>query len=227
VIEALLLDFDGLLYDTESASFGAWAEIYAQHGVQLDVASWIAEVVGRPPGSSAFDPGEHLRTIATVDMDRARLREVREIRRRELLPDQLMPGAAQLLSDARRRGVRTAIVTSNSRPRIDEHLARARCEHPWDAIVCADGDVRRGKPRPDLYLEAMELLAVSAAEAVAFEDSPNGVTAAKAAGLACVAVPNAITRGAAGLERGDLMVGSLAEVSLDQLPSAAPAPPAG
>ena len=227
MIEALLLDFDGLLYDTESASFGAWAEIYARHGVQLPVALWVAEVMGRPPGSSAFDPGEHLREIATVDIGPARLREIREARRREMLPDHLMPGAARLLSEAQRRGMRTSIVTSNSRPRIDEHLARARCEHPWDAIVCADGDVSRGKPRPDLYLEAMATLEVTAAEAVAFEDSPNGVAAAKAAGLACVAVPNAITRGATGLERSDLTVGSLAEVSLDQLPSAAPAPPAG
>jgi HAD superfamily hydrolase (TIGR01509 family) len=224
VIEALLLDFDGLLYDTESASFGAWEEIYAHHGAELPVALWVAEVMGRPPDSSAFDPAEHLREIAGVEIDRDQLDARRETRRSEMLPDHLMPGAAELLSDARRRGLRTAIVTSNNRDRIREHLARARCEHPWDAIVCADGDARRGKPNPDLYLEAMETLEVAAAQAVAFEDSPNGVAAAKAAGLACVVVPSALTRGAAGLERGDLMVDSLAEVSLDDLP---PAPPAG
>jgi beta-phosphoglucomutase-like phosphatase (HAD superfamily) len=74
----------------------------------------------------------------------------------------------------------------------------------------------RAKPRPALYLEALDRLGVTADDAVAFEDSPNGVAAAKAAGLLCVAVPNAIT-GALDLRAADLVVRSLAEVRLDEL----------
>ena len=74
------------------------------------------------------------------------------------------------------------------------HIARLAPDVAWDAIVTADHDPQRAKPRPDLYLEALELIGVDAADAVAFEDSPNGIRAAKAAGIFCVAVPNDVTR---------------------------------
>jgi beta-phosphoglucomutase-like phosphatase (HAD superfamily) len=60
-------------------------------------------------------------------------------------------------------------------------------------MVCADGDVRRAKPDPHLYLAALELLDVPATSAFAIEDSPNGIRAAKAAGVPCVCVPNEVT----------------------------------
>ena len=69
----------------------------------------------------------------------------------------------------------------------------ARARDHFDRIVTADGDVARAKPLPVLYLEALRGSAVGAAEAVAFEDSPNGIRAAKAAGIFCVAVPNGVT----------------------------------
>jgi HAD superfamily hydrolase (TIGR01509 family) len=109
-----------------------------------------------------------------------------------------------------------AIVSSASRRWIDRHLARLeRAEH-FAAIVTADGDESRAKPLPVLYLEALDLLGVAADEAIAFEDSPNGVRAAKAAGLVCVAVPNGVTR-ALGLDEADVVVDSLAELPFDRL----------
>ncbi|MGH3000762.1 MAG: HAD family hydrolase, partial [Gaiellaceae bacterium] len=71
--------------------------------------------------------------------------------------------------------------------------------------------VARSKPRPDLYLEACDLIGVPAAEAIAFEDSPNGVRAAQAAGIFCVAVPNDVTRGL-GLQEADLVLDSLSDL---------------
>jgi HAD superfamily hydrolase (TIGR01509 family) len=219
VIEALLLDFDGLLYDTESAAYEAWNELYARHGVQLALDLWVRETIGRPPGTARFDPAAHLEQLAGVTLDASALGGARDDRKRALLPDQLMPGAAELLHGARARGLRTAIVTSNSRPNVLEHLARAGCAIRFDALVTADGDLARGKPNPVLYLEALELFGLQPAQAVAFEDSPTGIAAAKAAGLFCIAVPNDITRGAPGLEAADRILGSLAEVDLDALSS--------
>jgi beta-phosphoglucomutase-like phosphatase (HAD superfamily) len=77
--------------------------------------------------------------------------------------------------------------------------------------VAANHDVARAKPRPDLYLEACELVGVRPDEAVAFEDSPNGVRAAQAAGIFCVAIPNDVTRDF-GLEEADLVLDSLADL---------------
>jgi hypothetical protein len=128
-----------------------------------------------------------------------------------------MAGAAAFLAGARERGLKTAIVTSNSLPNVRAHLARAGSTHRFDAIVSADGDPERGKPRPTLYLEALRELGVAAAESIAFEDSPNGVAAAKAAEIYTIAVPSEMTRGAPGLEAADRTIGSLAELQQSEL----------
>jgi beta-phosphoglucomutase-like phosphatase (HAD superfamily) len=98
------------------------------------------------------------------------------------------------------------------------HLERLEQAVGWDAICTADGDPTRAKPAPTLYLEALELLDVAAREAVAFEDSPHGVRAAKAAGVFCVAIPNEVTRDLGLEEAGaDLVLESLADLPPDDL----------
>jgi beta-phosphoglucomutase-like phosphatase (HAD superfamily) len=98
------------------------------------------------------------------------------------------------------------------------HISRFEEAGDWDAICTADGDPARAKPSPTLYLEALRLLDVDAAEAVAFEDSPHGVRAAKAAGIFTVAIPNEVTRGL-GLDAAgaDLLLDSLADLPPDEL----------
>ena len=96
------------------------------------------------------------------------------------------------------------------------HLARLERAGDFDAIVAADHDPARAKPQPTLYLEALDALGLQAEEAVALEDSPNGVRAARAAGIFCVAVPNGVT-GALNLDEADLVVPSLADLPLDEL----------
>jgi HAD superfamily hydrolase (TIGR01509 family) len=128
----------------------------------------------------------------------------------------LRPGILDYLEEAERRGLKTAIVSSSSREWVDRHLIRLeRAEH-FDEIVTADRDAERSKPRPTLYLEALDRLGVAAHDAIAFEDSPNGVKAAKAAGIFTVAVPNGVTV-TLGLGEADLVLESLAELSLREL----------
>jgi beta-phosphoglucomutase-like phosphatase (HAD superfamily) len=90
------------------------------------------------------------------------------------------------------------------------HLERLERAYGWDAIVTADHDPARAKPQPTLYLEALEAIGVAAADAVAFEDSPNGATAAKAAGIYVVGIPNTVTADLGLGDRVDLLVESLA-----------------
>jgi HAD superfamily hydrolase (TIGR01509 family) len=223
VIEALLFDFDGLLYDSETSAYEVWRELYAEHGAEFPRELWQQEVMGRPPGASGFDPLAHLEELAAPGLDPALTHAERHRRRAELFPDALIDGAGELLAHARARGIRTAIVSSNDRERIHEHLARAGQEADFDVIITADGDAGRGKPSPTLYLEALHALGVPAEQAVAFEDSPNGVRSAKAAGLHVVAVPNWLTQGAPGLEQADEILDSLADYALPG-PDPAPAP---
>jgi HAD superfamily hydrolase (TIGR01509 family) len=212
VVRGLLFDFDGLLVDTERAVLAAWQEVYRRHGQELPLERW-ATIVGTVGG---FDPLEHLDELAgPIDRETVRV----ELNDRELeLADleELRPGVLEYLDRAHELGLATAVVSSSTRRWIDRHLGRLeRAEH-FDAIVTADRDVERAKPRPTLYLEALELLGLCPEEAIAFEDSPNGVGAAKAAGLFCVAVPNGVTA-SLGLDAADLVVGSLAELPLDAL----------
>jgi HAD superfamily hydrolase (TIGR01509 family) len=225
MIEALLLDFDGLLYDTESAVYGAWNDLYARYGRQLELDLWVRESIGRPPGASDFDPVDHLQQQVGGQLDADAARIAGEEGKRERLPDRLMPGADELLRGARARGLHTAIVTSNHSENVRRHLARAGCTFRFDALVSAEGDPTRGKPSPTLYLEALALLGLGPEQAIALEDSPHGIAAAKAAELICIAVPNALTRGAVGLEAADLVLESLVQVDLDHLPQASPATP--
>jgi HAD superfamily hydrolase (TIGR01509 family) len=213
-IRGLLFDFDGLLVDTETASRAGWEWLYREHGHELPLDRW-ALVVGTVEGP--FDPWEHLEELVGVSLDRELLDERRYTHEMTLVEaEELRPGIADYLAAAERLGLRKAIVSSASRRWIDLNLGRLERLVGWDAIVTADHDAERAKPRPTLYLEALELLGLEASEAVAFEDSPNGVRAAKAAGLFCIAVPNSITRDL-GLDEADLVVESLAELPLEAL----------
>jgi HAD superfamily hydrolase (TIGR01509 family) len=211
-LRGLLFDFDGLIVDTETPSRASWQELYREHGHELPLDRW-ATLVGTVGG---WDPFETLEELVGP-VDRVALRERRLARELELGEiEELRPGVLEYLEEAERRGLATAIVSSSSNWWIDRHLGRLeRAEH-FDAIVAANGDEERAKPRPTLYLEALDRLALGAEEAVAFEDSPNGVRAAKAAGLFCVAVPNGVTATLA-LDEADLVVASLAELPFASL----------
>ena len=210
----LLFDFDGLLVDTETPARLVWEELYREHGHELPQEKW-ATLVGTI--GARFDPLGHLQELVGEPLDE----EAFDTRRREreyALTDleELRPGVEEYFADAERLGLRTAVVSSSDTRWIERHLGRLGHLEGLDAIVAANGDTQRAKPRPDLYLEALDELGLRASEAIAFEDSPNGVTAAKAAGLICVAVPNPITATLA-LDDADLVLESLADVPLTEL----------
>jgi HAD superfamily hydrolase (TIGR01509 family) len=213
-VRGLLFDFDGLLVDTESPSRLGWQELYREHGHELPLDEW-ATLVGTIGAS--WDPLVHLETLVGRPLDRDTVTERRQAREFELIDlEDLRPGIEGYLEEADRRGLRTALVSSSSRDWIQRILGRLERLDHWDAIVAADGDPTRAKPRPTLYLEALETLGLAADEAIAFEDSPNGVRAAKRAGLVCVAVPNPVTATLA-LDEADVVVESLADLPLDAL----------
>ena len=116
--------------------------------------------------------------------------------------------------DATRLGLLTAIVTRNTDEWVAGHCGRVGLAHGWDAILCANEEPTMDKA--GLYRRAVDVLGLSPAEAIAIEDSPAGVAAARDAGIFCVAVPNEITR-AASFDGADLVLGSLAELRLESL----------
>ncbi|HEY8028062.1 MAG TPA: HAD family phosphatase [Gaiellaceae bacterium] len=208
-IRAFLFDFDGLIIDTETASRAGWEWLYREHGFELPQEQWATLIgtIGAP-----WEPMRHLEDLVGAPLDDEALHERRRAHELSLLEtEELRPGILEYLDEAERRGLKRAIVSSSSNRWIDMHLARLERAVGWDAIVAANHDVARAKPRPDLYLEAADVLGVRPDEAIAFEDSPNGVRAARAAGIFCVAIPNEVTRDL-GLDEADLVLDSLADL---------------
>jgi HAD superfamily hydrolase (TIGR01509 family) len=221
-VRAFLFDFDGLLLDTELASRAGWELLYREHGHELPTDLW-ATLVGTT--HAPWSPMDHLEELVGKPLDRETLNERRRAHELTLIEaEELRPGIAEYIAAAEEYGLKRAIVSSSNRSWIDMHLQRLEQAVGWDAICTADGDRTRAKPAPVLYLEALRLLDVAADEAVAFEDSPHGVTAAKAAGIFCVAIPNDVTR-ELGLEEAgaDIVVDSLADLPPESLFSRLPA----
>ena len=213
MIRALLFDFDGTVVDTESVDLRAWSEVFEAHGVAVPVDRFALRI-GTLTGPDELD---ELDALLETPCDREAVTASRLVRERELLElEPLRPGIREYLEDARRLNLLVGIVSSSSRSWIDMNLERLGIADAWAAVVCADGDTTRCKPSPVLYLETLELLGVAADEAIAVEDSPNGIAAARAAGIYCVGFPNDVTT-TLDLSRADLVVESLEDVPLADL----------
>ena len=212
MIRALVFDFDGLILDTEEPVYRSWLEVYQAHGEELPFERWV-QIVGST--TTGFHPQHHLeerlgRPLPKEVLDR------RIGRRTEMiLAKAVMPGVVQHLDAARDLGLKLGVASSSTREWVAGHLARLGILDRFECVRCRD-DVEHAKPEPDLYLAVLECLGVQASEAVAIEDSPNGVSAAKRAGMRCVAIPNSITA-RLDLTAADVTLTSLADVSLREL----------
>jgi len=212
MIRAIVFDFDGLILDTEEPVYRSWLEVYQAHGEELPFERWV-QIVGST--TTGFHPQHHLeqrlgRSLPKEVLDR------RIGRRTELvLAQELLPGVVQHIDQAKALGLKVGVASSSTSEWVRGHLSRLGILEKFDCLRCRD-DVVNAKPEPDLYIAVLECLGVAASEAIAIEDSPNGVMAAKRAGLRCVAIPNSITA-TLDLSGADVRLRSLAEISLADL----------
>jgi HAD superfamily hydrolase (TIGR01509 family) len=123
------------------------------------------------------------------------------------------PGILDYIAGARDRGLAVAMVSTDDTGWIMTGLKILGMQGVFDFIESADGDRTRAKPSPALYLSALARLGLSQNEAIAIEDSPNGIRSAKAAGLFCFCYANAVTR-QLDLSEADVVVDSLADLRL-------------
>jgi HAD superfamily hydrolase (TIGR01509 family) len=210
-LRAVLFDFDGTLWDSETAVFGVFRDLFDEHGHELTLQTWSA-AIGTFGG---FDPYAALNELEGGELDVDELRQSTERMVREVAREvPLRPGVAEFLRQLDDAGIPRALVSSDRTEWLVTNLERLGCPDGWAAMICADGDAARAKPNPHLYEAALELLDVPAAQTFAIEDSPNGIRAAKAAGLPCVCVPNEATA-ELDLSEADLVVTTLEGVSVD------------
>jgi HAD superfamily hydrolase (TIGR01509 family) len=206
-IAALVLDMDGLLVDSETASGQAMRHFLRGHGHEM-LPSTFEDALGRrlPEAmavvAAAYDLKGPLDELV-VAFDAMRL----EALRGNVVP---MPGAVELLSWAASKGLPRALATSSSRGQAEVALSEAALMGRFDVEVTGD-EVQFGKPAPDLFLLAAERLGVSPQCCVVFEDAPAGLEAAARARMRSVWVPNAHTRHLVAPVEVDARLESLAD----------------
>jgi len=187
--DAVLFDLDGTLIDSEPLAMRGLGMFLDRYGHTMP-ADFGQRVIGRRAYDNATLMIEHFALSHTVE----ELIEEKRALLHTLIENEVeaMPGAEAILRELRRRGVRTAVATSASRPYLGMILAKFGWEELFDASVTGE-EVAHGKPAPDIFLRAAELLDVPPARCLVVEDAPHGVAAGMASGATTLAIPNSIT----------------------------------
>jgi len=212
---AMIFDVDGVVADTEvlnaRASVLMFRELYGTEVQPEDFRPFVGTGDERYVEGVAEKYDVRIRTAAAVER---RKENFFKLLSDEPLP--AMPGVIELVQAARDADdARVAIATSGNKDKQFPVIEGTGLKLAWfDAVITGD-DVTRKKPDPQIYLVTAERLRVAPERCVVFEDAPAGVASATAAGMKCVAVTSSVE--AEKLQEADLVVDSLATLSLDQL----------
>jgi HAD superfamily hydrolase (TIGR01509 family) len=189
--DAVVFDFDGVILDSETPEYESHRRVYERFGVTLTVADWC-DCIGVDVDRDLDRWSRRLREHAPGAPDHEAFRaEVHQLFA-ELVPREPMPGIASLIAELTEAGVACGIASNSPARwvmRAAESIGVASC---MQAVVTKD-DVVRGKPAPDVYLEAVRRLGATPSRSFAVEDSAPGLAAARAAGLRTIAVPHWLT----------------------------------
>ncbi len=203
----VVFDMDGLLLDTEQIWLRTFRETCTLQGLPPDDALF-ASLVGT-------NPEEGRRRLAKGLAGRADIVQFdtlwnRAAHRAFETGISVKPGVRELARALRARAIPYIIATSTHTEKAHQHLARAGLSEDFPSLIGGD-QVHQSKPAPDIYLAAVTALNLPASACVAFEDSPNGVRAALAAGLITVQVPDVVAPDPVVKALGHLIVSDLAE----------------
>jgi putative hydrolase of the HAD superfamily len=175
LLRALIFDFDGLMVDTETAIYHSWKEIYAAHGQELPLPTYV-QCVGSH--GSHYEPLAELETLTGTPLNRDELMAWQSQRNRELHSGlDTRPGIREVLTEARQLNIPCAVASSSNALWVHGWLDKLHLRSYFAEVITRD-DV--GLPGTD---------------ALVLEDSANGLIAAEAAGIPCVIIPNEVTTG--------------------------------
>jgi len=214
MLKALIFDFDGLILDTETPEYLALNEVYSEMGHSLPVETY-GLVVGSQYDQQ-YEPLAHLQALTGKTLDHDVFWQKVNRRRIELIEQNpILPGVEGYIQRGQALGLKLAVASSSPHKWVDGHLKRLGLFDYFDVVKCKE-DATHIKPAPDLFLAALRALQVQPHEAVIFEDSANGVLAARQAGVQVVLVPNPVTRHL-NITGETLRLQSLADLRLEDL----------
>lgn len=183
-LEAVVFDCDGLLLDTETHWTTAETTLFARYGKTFGRDHKLQMI-----GSSMQATGAILEELLEQPGRASQINaEMLELVEAAMVASEPMPGAADLVAELRGR-VPMALASNSWRQLVTVALHAADLTDSFDVVLCGD-EVARPKPAPDIYIETARLLGVAPQRVVALEDSPNGVRAARAAGMFVIGIPS-------------------------------------
>jgi HAD superfamily hydrolase (TIGR01509 family) len=186
---AVILDMDGLILDTERPVIAAWQRAAMEMGRELS-GEVLAETIGVDEETTRRIIVESYGQDFPYDAVRKDLERVyMENVEKNGIP--LRPGLLALLEHLNGLGIPIAVATSSTRDIALWKLEMAGIRERFPLLVCGD-EIRRGKPAPDIFLKAAELLGREPAECLGFEDSPAGLRALEAAGIRSVFIRDTV-----------------------------------
>ncbi|MGM0889718.1 MAG: HAD family hydrolase [Bacillota bacterium] len=210
-MKAVIFDFDGLILDTETVWYEAYKETMAFYESDLPLEHFVT-CIGTDNTELNQYFKDQLGERCNIEEIESRAKSLHEVKMKTA---QAREGVKGYLEEAKRKGYKIALASSSTKEWVTHHLAELGLLHYFEVMITGD-DVDKVKPAPDLYVKAIEVLGIQPAEAVAFEDSLNGLQAALTAGLKCVIVPNPVTD-ALAFEHHHLRLRSMADKSLSDV----------
>lgn len=211
MIKAVVFDFDGLILDTESVWFECYQEVLRDYHMELALEQFAPSIGTHGTAFRDYvdltlgQPGISIQIDQAVNLLHDQKMEHLEAR----------AGVQEYLDEAKRLGLKIGLATSSNRAWIERFLSKLGLIDYFEVIRTSD-DVSKVKPDPELYTQVVTALGVAPHEALAFEDSLNGLTAAKAAGLRCTIVPNPVTS-FLPFEHHDLRLVSMVDMPLTEV----------
>lgn len=208
-MKAVIFDVDGTLLDTERIYMQAWKEAAAELGYEI-----TDELLRKTRGVNARDLERIFETEIGNGFSYQKTRVIRVRIAEEIIQREspiLKPGVTALLAFLKKNGIRLSVASSTNLKSTKAHLSESGILDAFEVVVGGDM-VSKGKPNPDIFLKAAELLGLAPQECIVVEDSPAGIRAAHAAGMKRILVPDlaAITREV--IDMSDVVLESLLEM---------------
>ncbi len=207
MIEAIIFDMDGTVIDSTRNDFTAWTRVFDEYDYAFSFEEYV-----RVLGAKGSEIIEERLELGREEVDKM-LKRKESYFQEELDKNglRLIPHVEELLKEIKSMDLKTALATGSGDEKLKMIFERLNIEQYFDVILTAD-DVQHGKPDPEIFLNAAKKLGVSPEQAIVMEDAENGVRAAKAGNMLCIAITSTHTR--EKLQEADLVIDNYKELHL-------------